>query len=82
MTACCGCGFHWGLAVRRKIQELSLYTDFAKNNSAKKLLEKVWALQFIPAERIRVVLTKFGTRSIQRAVRLHHNAVVPKIVTR
>ena len=63
MTACCGFGFHWGQAAHRKIQKLSLYTDLAKINSAKKLLEEVWALQFIPAERIRVVLTKFGTKS-------------------
>ena len=58
-----GCGFHWGQAVNRKIQELGLYTDFAKNVDAKKLLEKVLALQFIPAEHIRMVLLDLATKS-------------------
>mgnify|MGYP001801645070 CR=1 FL=1 len=38
-------------------QELGLYRDFAENNIAKKLQEKVLAQMFIPAEHIRVVLT-------------------------
>ena len=36
----------------------SNYTDFVKNNSAKKLLEKPLALHLLPAEHIRVVLTE------------------------
>ena len=52
-----------GPAVHRKIQKFGLYTDFAKNNSAKKLLGKVLALQFIPADHIRVVLTDLGPKS-------------------
>ena len=52
-----------GPAVHRKIQKLGLYTDFSKNNSAKRLLGKVLALQFIPADHIRVVLTDLGPKS-------------------
>ena len=52
-----------GPAVHRKIQRLWLYIDFAKNNSAKKLLEKVLALQSIPAGHITLVLTDLGPKS-------------------
>lgn len=58
-----GCGFHWAQAVERHIKSLGLYSDFVKNPEAKRLIEMVFGLQYLPAAHIRPLVTHIRTLS-------------------
>ena len=45
-----GCLFHWSQAVFRKIQEVGLAQAYREDNGTRKLLRKMLALPYLPAE--------------------------------
>lgn len=47
-----GCAFHWRQSVWRHVQEMGLQAEYIKTDSACKLIRKVLALPFLPAEQI------------------------------
>lgn len=47
-----GCGFHWGQAVWRKVQELGLQSAYTNDNKTYKFLRQLLALPYVPHEHI------------------------------
>ena len=54
-----GCGFHWGQAVWRKIQELGLQVSYTNDAGIHRYLRKVLSLPYVPAEHTEELFLRF-----------------------
>jgi hypothetical protein len=54
-----GCGFHWGQAVWRKIQDLGLAPAYRQKSNTHKYLRELMCLPFLPTEHIVNTFTDF-----------------------
>jgi hypothetical protein len=56
-----GCGFHWGQAVWRKIQEIGLQSSYNNDVGTRKFLRKELALPYVPVAHVQDLFTALKT---------------------
>lgn len=54
-----GCAFHWGQAVWRKVQELSLQSSYTNDVGTHKFLRQLLSLPYMPLEHIEELFVRF-----------------------
>ena len=58
-----GCTFHWAQVVYRKIQELGLCKTYNSGGSLRRMLRRILALPFLPAEHILPAFNKLRQKA-------------------
>ena len=53
-----GCTFHWSQAVFRKVQALGLSGSYRRGGKTARLIRRIFALPFLPAEHVRPAFAK------------------------
>ena len=76
-----GCAFHWTQAVKRKVQSIGLQGSYTNDVATHKIIRRIIALPFLPAEHISVMFQSLGAKADSPKLRELMSYVYKTLIT-